>query len=409
MQGVQGGLPVKRSVAVFGATGVLIIVGALFFRPPASAEAPRLPHDDSEVLERLPAGASDVRERQREQMRRALAAHPNDLRTALTLARLDVQLSRARSDPRYLGYAQAALGPWWDLPSPPVEVMVLRATIRQSLHDFDGALRDLDRVVALAPDNAQAWITRSVVLSVRGRYEEARASCKPLEHLAPELVFTVCETSIDGVTGAAGPAYERLEAALLRSPMLSPAENEWATSTLGEIALRLGRDADAEKSFKAALAIDPDDAYVLAAYADLLLDLHRPAEAARLVAGRTDNDGLLLRLALAETKSRVREAGEHTELLAGRFEASHLRGDTVHRREEARFQLGLRDDARAALALARANWDVQREPWDVRVFLEAAAAARAAAAAQPVVAFLDEHHLEDPRIAELAAKLRRSH
>jgi predicted Zn-dependent protease len=396
----------KRSVAVFGAAGLLIVVGALFFRPAASAETPRVPHDDAEVLERLPAGAGDAQERQRDRLRRALAARPDDLRTAVTLARLDIETSRARSDPRYLGYAQAALAPWWDLPSPPPEVLVLRATIRQSSHDFDGALADLDRVVAAAPDDPQAWITRSVVLTVRGRYDEARQSCAPLSRLAPELVFAVCETSIDAVTGQAGPAYDLLQQTIARAPRLSPAENEWARSTLGEIALRRGHDVDAESDFRAALALDPDDAYVLAAYADLLLDLGRPGEAAKLVAGRTDNDGLLLRLALAEARTRAPEAAEHAAMLGARFDASHLRGDTVHRREEARFVLAIRGDARAALALATANWGVQREPWDVRVVLEAALAAGDTAAAGPVLAFLDEHHLEDPRIAALAAKLR---
>jgi tetratricopeptide (TPR) repeat protein len=396
----------KRSVAVFGAAGLLIVFGALRFRPPARADSPRLPVDDAEALEHLPTGAGDVNERERERLGVVLAAHPDDLRTAASLARLDIEMSRARSDPRYLGYAQAALASWWDRPSPPPAVLVLRATIRQSSHDFDGALSDLDRVVAEAPDDAQAWITRSVVLTVRGRYDEARQSCEPLVRLAPELVSAVCETSIDAVSGKAAPAYDRLEQTLARPPRLSPAEEEWARSTLGEIALRLGRDAEAERSFRAALAIDPDDAYVLAAYADLLLDLHRPAEAVKLVASRTDNDGLLLRLALAERKLHARDATAHAEMLGARFDASRLRGDTVHRREESRYELGIRGDVRVALSLATANWGVQREPWDVRVFLEAALAAHDRAAAEPVLAFLDEHHLEDPHIAVLATHLR---
>ena len=396
----------RRSYFVFGGTGLLILAGALFFRPAASADVPRVPSDQAEVLERLPLGASDPRERERERLRRILTVQPEDLATAVALARLDIQLSRARSDPRYLSYAQAALAPWWDQPDAPTQVRVLRATIRQSVHDFEGALVDLDRVVATAPGDAQAWITRSVVLGVRGRYDEAKASCQPLQRLAPELVFTVCETSIDAVTGHAGAAYARLAATIQRTPGLSPEENEWALSTLGEMAERLGHDADAERSFKAALAIDPDDAYVLAAYADLLLDLGRPLEAAKLVSARTENDGLLLRLALAERKAHAAEASDHVALLGARFDASRLRGDTVHRREEARFELGLRDDPRAALSLARANWDVQKEPWDVRVLLEAALAAGDASAAAPALAFLDAHHLEDPRISALAARLR---
>ena len=396
----------KSSYLVFGATGVLVLVGALFFKPKASADVPRVPVSDGEVLEKLPLGASDPREREQDRLRRVLAARPDDLRTAVTLARLDIELSRARSDPRFLSYAQAALGPFWDMPVPPPEALVLRATIRQSVHDFDRALTDLDRVTRVDPGNAQAWITRSVVLAVVGRYSEARASCQPLPRLAPELVFTVCETSIDAVTGSAGPAYERLLAVVSRTHGLTAAENEWAASTLGEIALRMGKDADAEKHFQESLAIDPDDPYVLAAYADLLLDLGRPAEAAKLVEGRPENDGLLLRLVLAEQNTHAKGYEAHTDLLRQRFLASHLRGDTVHRREEARFVLGAEGLAKEALTLARANWDVQKEPWDVRVLLEAALAARDHAAAQPVLAFLDANHLEDPRIRALAAKLR---
>lgn len=396
----------KRSYVVFGATGALIVVGALFFRPPASADVPRLPRSDGEVVEHLPSRASDPRERERERLHKLLLAQPDDLRIALVLARLDIELSRARSDPRYLGYAQAALTPWWDLPSPPPQVLVLRATVRQSSHDFEGALADLDRVVAIDPSDAQAWITRSVVLAVRGRYAEAKESCQPLARLAPELVYAVCETSIEAVSGSAREAYDRLATAIRQSPRLSPAENEWATSTLGEIALRLGHDREAESAFSAALALDPDDSYVVAAYADLLLDLGRPAEAMTLTAGHTDNDGLLLRLALAEHEARAPEAAAHADMLGARFDASHLRGDTVHRREEARFELSLRGDARAALALARANWDVQREPWDVRILLESALASGEPGAAGPALAFLDEHHLEDPRILAIAAKLR---
>jgi len=94
------------------------------------------------------------------------------------------------------------------------------------------------------------------------------------------------------------------------------------------------------------------------------------------------------------------------ELLAARYDASRLRGDTVHRREEARFVLGVKHDARGALELARGNWAVQREPWDLRVFLEAALAAKDPAVAAPALAFLDENHLEDGRIRAIAQSLR---
>jgi Tfp pilus assembly protein PilF len=382
------------------------VAALLFGRPPRSAASSRLPADPGEVLETLPYGASDARAREVASLRRALAKEPASLPAAIRLARLDIQLARERSDPRYLGRAQAALAPWWGDPAAPVDVLVLRATIEQSLHDFEGALADLDRALRLAPDHAQAWITRAVVLTVRGRYEEARQSCVQLIPLASNLVVAVCRTGIDAVTGDAGGAYARLEQALARAGRVAPDEEAWARSSLAEYAVRAGRFEDAERHFRRTLEIDAEDGYVRAAYADLLLDRDRAPEAAQLLRGREQNDTLLLRLAIAEQRTKAAGAQGHIQALADRFEASRARGDVVHRREEARFWLELRGDAARALALAKDNWDVQKEPWDVRVFLEAARAANAPKEAEKVLAWLETTKLEDPFIAKVAAALR---
>jgi Flp pilus assembly protein TadD len=396
----------RRSWIVFGLAGALVIVGALVYRPSASASNPRVPASDDEVLQRVPSSKGDPREMRRAELRASLARNPKDVRAATSLARLDVEASRARSDPRYLGYAQAALAPWWDLPDAPTDVLVLRATIRQSQHDFEGSLADLDRVVAHDPGSAQTWITRAVVLTVLGRYDEARKSCDPLDQLAPRLVVTVCRSGIDAVTGQAQPAQGRLKAAVAEAGLsLAPEVRAWAVSTLGEIATRLGRDAEAEQLFQNALAIDADDPYVIAALADLWLDEGRPKEAAKLVESRIDNDGLLLRLVLAEKAAGLPSERTHEDMLASRYDASRLRGDTVHQREQARFELGVRGDAKAALPLATANWKVQHEPWDVRILLECALAAGDAEAARPATLHVEQSHLEDPHIAALVTQI----
>jgi hypothetical protein len=265
-------------------------------------------------------------------------------------------------------------------------------------------------VVAETPGDAQAWITRSVVLTVRGDYPAATASCAPLARLTNNLVTTVCNASIRSLTGDAKGAYAALVTALDASSagQRNDAEVEWAVSTLGEIAARAGDVAEAERRLGQALALDPSDTYALAAWSDLLLDEGRAPEVAARLVGREGNDGLLLRLALADAAAGKGSASEHRLLLRARFDASHARGDVVHRREESRFVLGLEHDPRQALELAKANWDVQKEPWDARIYLQAAAAARDPAAARPVLEWLDRSHLEDPPIARLAASLRSS-
>jgi tetratricopeptide (TPR) repeat protein len=406
-----GTTPIRTRRPIAIAVGVCALATGVFLlrsRDDASAR-PHTPTSDQEILEHLPTGSTDPRARQLADLRRRLGASPDDMSLAIEVAKRNIEESRSRSDPRYLGYAQAALSPWWTLPSPPPPVLVLRATIRQSTHDFVGALADLDLVLAETPNDAQAWITRSVVEAVRGDYDAAKASCAPLARLTSNLVTSVCYASVASLTGDAKGAYARLKGALdLRSPRerMNALETEWAISTLGEIAARTGDPAEAERRFSEALTLDPSDTYVLAAWSDLLLDEGRAPEVASRLAGREANDGLLLRLALAEAAAKITGADEHRRLLAARFEASRARGDVVHRREEARFALGLEHDAPRALALAKANWNVQREPWDARIYLEAALGAHAPAAARPVLEWLDRTHLEDPAIARLAETLR---
>ena len=85
----------------------------------------------------------------------------------------------------------------------------------------------------------------------------------------------------------------------------------------------------------------------------------------------------------------------HRADLAARFDAARARGDTLHQREEARFELEIRGDAKKALALARDNWEVQREPADLRILGQAALAADDAAALQAFNSWIDDTRLQD--------------
>src|SRR5262249_6966360 len=96
---------------------------------------------------------------------------------------------------------------------------------------------------------------------------------------------------------------------------------------------------------------------------------------------------------------------DHVATLSARFAASRLRGDTVHRREEARFTLHLLNDPAAALRLATENWQVQREPWDARLMLETALAARQPHAPTDVLDWLHATGLQDPQISLLVQRL----
>ena len=366
--------------------------------------APFIPETDDQVLERLPLSGNPAASELR-RMRKQLQEAPENLALALQLANRYLALARAESDPRYLGYAQAALRPWWDLATPPPEVLLLRATVRQNRHEFDAALTDLAQVLKQQPRNAQARLTAAVIQQVRGDYGAAMRHCLALLSLSDSLVATACVSSVASLTGHAEHALAVLRQALEdRGDEIGREERLWAMTLLAEIAVRTGKIQEAGQYFKEALALASNDAYLLGAYADFLLDQDQANETRDLLKEHTRIDGLLLRLALAEQRLAMPGLAERIASLEARFAASRMRGESLHQGEEARFTLRLLEQPTAALRLAQSNWAVQREPRDARGLLEAAWAARDSSAASPVLKWLKQSHLEDVRLAALAAQ-----
>jgi len=376
---------------------LILVVG---IAAPAWA-APFVPASDDQVLERLPFAPGDPVMRELGALRSQLVHEPDDLPLALRVTGIYLELGRVTGDPRYGGYAQAALAPWWDLEQAPQEVLVLRAALRQRMHQFDAALADLAIVLDANPHNAQARLTRAAVLQVQGSYDAAREECLALRNLTQELVWTACLTSVEGASGKLRESYGRLLAALDRQPRAHPAMRSWALTSLAEMAARAGLAEDAQAHFRNALALDAADTYLLGAYADFLLDHGQPEEVVALLQDKTGADPLLLRYALALKAQQSKELPPRVEQLRARFEASRLRGDRVHLREEARFALHLLNDPQAALALARENWAVQREPADIRILLEAAVTARDAGILEAVRDWLNNYHLEDVQLSRI--------
>ncbi|MES2264574.1 MAG: hypothetical protein V4724_39250 [Pseudomonadota bacterium] len=379
---------------------LLLVAGLLSLTAHA---APFLPQTGSQVIETLPRRSAPAQQ-ELQRMRGRLSAAPDDIKLAADLAQRYIALGRSETDPRYFGYAQAALSPWWSQPAPPPEVRLLRATLLQNSHRFELALADLDAVTRADPNNAQAWLTRATVQTVQGDYTGATASCARLSNLANQLVSIACLSNVAGITGRLAGSERLLDATLERSGEVAPELQSWVLTLLAEMATRRGDAALAEARFRRALSVSPRDSYLLGAYADFLLDQRRPADVVRLLKDQGRIDALLLRyaLALAQLGGMPRELAAANQELKARFDAAAQRGDSVHRREEARYALHLRYDAGAALALAKQNWQVQKEPADVRILLEAALAAKDKSTVNMVLDWTGKVSLEDAALAALA-------
>lgn len=389
-----------------GCVGLLMAFGPLTGHPEASA-VPFVPTDDRQVVETLRTKPLDPTWQELRELRSALSQRPDDVNLAVQLAQRYIEMSRQEADPRSLGHAQAVLVPWLAQEPPPPSVLLLRATIRQSQHEFDGALIDLRAVLRADPRNAQAWLTAAVIHQVQGRYDEARRHCASLVSLAGALTSAVCLAGSASLDGQAAQSEAMLQAIVARSGRLTGSERQWALTLLAEIAERRGYAVQAESSFQAALESGPHDPYLLAAYADFLLDRRRPRAVVELLTSERKADALFLRLVVAEQQLRMPEAERDQEALRARFAAARRRGDLVHRREEARFMLVLAGDANEAARLAVENWRSQQEPADARLLLEAALAAKAPNLARPVVDWFRRHHVEDVRLMPLVEQVER--
>jgi len=382
------------------------IAALLFGAAPPVGAAPYVPTSDAQTLERLPIAPGDPVARELRRLRSELAARPGDAEIASKLAGRYFDLAMAEGDPRYVGYAEAAIGPWSGRGTMPPALHVIRGLLRQYKHDFAGALSDLDAATRADPTNVEARAWRAAIFMVQARYAEARAECAAVAPHSSELFATGCFAYVDATTGKTGAAYVSLASALQRHGGASAGSKLWNLTRLAEMARRLGEPGKAEKHFRDALALGLTDNFLLAAYADFLLEQDRPADAASLLKDWARSDTLLLRLALAESMLKLPAAAKRIRALEDRFSEAGLRGEKLHLQEEARFRLFLKKDALGALKLAEENWKSQREPRDAAILIAAALAARNPRAAQPALDWIEQSGFEDPVLRRDAASVK---
>ena len=401
-------------IPTFAAPFVAILY---LFTSLATQAAPFTPANDSDIVERLPLSATDPSVRRLQSLRKQLEAKPDDVALRLEISRRYFDLSMAQGDPRYVGYASAALAPLDK--AAPVGNAALPATLaasywqikgmlQQYSHNFDGALSSLDKASLADPKSPDPMAWRSAIHMVQANYAKAQAECEALKPLTTPLFATGCSQYVLAHSGGAAglqSAFDTLNAAVKAEPNASSELLLWQLTRLAEMAIRLKRFDDAEAYFQRALKLGVTDQFLLGAYADFLLLQKKPEAVITLLADWERSDILLLRLALAGKATNHKKAADWANNLRDRFVEAAKRGDRLHEQEAARFELDIENNPKKALALATANYQHQKEPRDAEVLLRTALAAKDAAAAAPALNWLKQNKYEDAQLADLAAGL----
>ncbi|HSV36271.1 MAG TPA: hypothetical protein VLI46_11985, partial [Ramlibacter sp.] len=263
----------------------------------AAFAAPFTPASDTEVVERLPSGAGDPSVRRVDSLRKQLAARPGDAALRVEIARRYFDLAMAQGDPRYVGYASAAIAPLAQAGANNAAYWLVRGLLQQYGHDFDGALQSLARSAELDPQSPEPIAWQAAIHMVRAQYAQALSHCTRLVPLAHPLHAQGCTAYVQAATGNLLPAYQALGKQFTDTEAAPPELALWVRTRLAEMAVRLQRFDEAEAHFKEALKLGVTDQFLLGAYADFLLLQKRPAQVLTLLAGWERSDILLLRLA----------------------------------------------------------------------------------------------------------------
>ena len=395
--------PQTLRAARFAALIALVLLPVHFN---AMAVTPMQPSRDDDVLEVLPAitrtrPARNVPASATPGTSSATPVSPAkaaDPTAAAAQAREDIAVARQTGDTRYWGRAQAALLPWWDRADAPVDLAVLQATVQQGRHEFEASRKVLVAALARAPNHAQGWLNLAALDRLQARYAASLSACNAVARAGQGLYAEACRLETQSLQGQQQSAAKGLQT--LISQTKDAGQQSWLYSLLAESQERAGQDKSAAEAFQRSLKLEPD-LYTTIAYSDLLLRLGKPSQALAALSALPETDAVVLRRATAWKRlADPRWVGARAQLKEYSAELVR-RGDdpALHGRELALAALWLDEDAPAALALARRNLLLQREPVDWWVALQSAHLAKDTVAVSEFRAALTTAGLQDTRLA----------
>lgn len=138
----------------------------------------------------------------------------------------------------------------------------------------DKALAEITQAIAASPKSSDLYATRAILLEAEGRLIEARQDADRAYDLDPEDPWNTY------VRARVLLAVEEPQQALA---VLDPALKEYPTASnfelRGEVLAKLGRKAEAEKDFKAAIKLAPSDVDLRVGYIAFLVNEDRAEEA----------------------------------------------------------------------------------------------------------------------------------
>jgi Flp pilus assembly protein TadD len=324
---------------------------------------------------------------------------PDNVQIATQLAKYYLQQGKRADRDLYLYLAQTTLQHWWEQIDAPAEVLGLRAHIYQAQHEFSLARADLQHLLEQQVNNPSATFNLAMLQQLQGDYSSALQGCKSLLKSQQLILSTLCQASVQSMTGQAQRAYKVL--AVMLPKMISDAQwRQWTLTIMADIAARLGNRPQANNHFQQALAIPSQDAYLNVRYADFLLSQQSPDKLLHYFSTMQTDKALFLRQVHAAQLLERSTLLQHyqprlriliTELNTGMQNAAL----DQHPALLAYYYLYIVKNASQALFFAKINWQKQKSSEDLYLLWRAALFTQDIASLHEVQQWRKQTQLED--------------
>ncbi|HKE45272.1 MAG TPA: tetratricopeptide repeat protein [Steroidobacteraceae bacterium] len=367
----------------------------------AAHAQPFVPTDASLVVLHVP---SDPLLKRASQLEAAVQSQGEEPSRLYDLVESYIELGRRTAEPRYFGRAETLLAQPLKASTAPAELRLQLADILQYRHEYTPALAQIEQALLFEPRNARAHLMRAAIRQAAGDFTAARRDCVEVLSGGDSLAGSVCVAQVLGMTGQIERARTLLTGLMARLPSLPPRYSGWLLTTLADLEERTGDMTAAEGSLRRAVSENPYDHFARLALADLLLAQRRATEVPALLGGMPQSESALLRLAEAHAATGNRVPNADVAVLIERFAGARARGERIHARDLARFNLRVRANPAAALQAARENWTQQREPADARLLVECAIAAGDTASIGEVADWQQRTRYQDVKLTALLAR-----
>ena len=400
---------------LFGA--LVTVLGSLLVGvSPADAQERFVPSPNAVVLSASVHAASG-RPQSLRGLDKAWRSQPQHLPSALAYARAVFTLGLTEGDLRWYGTAKAALTPWWTAADLPAEAYFLRGLVKQGFHGFQDGLQDIQRAIALEPARPEFWSWRFALHLLLADMSAAHQDVAEMERLFGPEEAQVYRAVLLYRTGQPSPAVNLLTQAMASPQAQDASSQDWLGFHLGEAHRVAGQPARALAVWGQRLQASPQSHLIRLSLADLLNQQGQYRQAKTVAMADTPSgdapnktanltDALLMQAVLASRGLKDPDEGRLASQLQARLQTQALRQEALIERPKLIYQIAYGRDLKAGLALSVDNWQLQKEPPDALLFVQAALALGQARAAEPVVNWADKTGYTEPQLSAMLAQLK---